>query len=177
MTFATLISVARSSGWVENGQGMRRGWRRMKNSPRRGRPRPADHGGCNDQDERAQHSSHTQESPRTLFNAVEALDERRAPRGPLDEKTTQFIELAAAAAIRSEGAVHSHVRRALEAGAKPEEIRHAIVLVTSRIGYRNVTAALSWAEDLRAVPSAGNVRVREIERAAALADDGHPRKK
>lgn len=49
--------------------------------------------------------------------------------------------------MRSEGAVHSHVRRALEAGATPEEIYHAVMLLTSTIGFPNVAAALSWAED------------------------------
>jgi 4-carboxymuconolactone decarboxylase len=83
-----------------------------------------------------------------LFQAVEALGQAVRKEGPLDPKTAHLIQLGAAAAIRSEGAVHSHVRRALESGIKPEEIRHAICLVTSTIGFPNVVAALSWAEDL-----------------------------
>ena len=80
--------------------------------------------------------------------ALEELGKAIRQEGPLDEKTAHLIQLAAAAAIRSEGAVHSHVRRAMEAGVKPEEIHHAIVLLTSTIGYPNVAAALSWAEDI-----------------------------
>jgi len=80
--------------------------------------------------------------------AVEALGEAAARAGPLDEKTLQLIQLAAAAASRSEGAVHSHVRRALKAGASPDEVRHALLAITSTIGFPNVTAALSWAEDV-----------------------------
>ena len=34
------------------------------------------------------------------------------------------------------------------AGAKPEEIRHAIVLLTSTIGFPTVSAALSWVDDV-----------------------------
>jgi 4-carboxymuconolactone decarboxylase len=68
--------------------------------------------------------------------------------GSIDPKTSQLIQLAAAAAIRSEGAVHSHVRRALEAGAGPEEIYHTLVLLTSTIGFPATAAALSWANDL-----------------------------
>jgi 4-carboxymuconolactone decarboxylase len=68
--------------------------------------------------------------------------------GPLDQKTGQLVQLAAAAAIRSEGAVHSHVKRALEAGASPEEIYHTLVLLTSTIGFPTTAAALSWASDL-----------------------------
>lgn len=79
--------------------------------------------------------------------AVDDLGQAVREAGPLDEKSTQLIQLAAAAAIRSEGAVHSHVKRALQAGAKPDEIYHAIMLLTSTIGFPNVSAALSWASD------------------------------
>ena len=82
------------------------------------------------------------------FEALDALGEAVRRAGPLDNKTGHLIQLAAAAAIRSEGAVHSHVRRALEAGASPDEIRHALILLTSTIGFPNFVAAMSWAEDL-----------------------------
>jgi 4-carboxymuconolactone decarboxylase len=68
--------------------------------------------------------------------------------GPIDEKNSQLIQLGAAAAIRAEGSVHSHVKRALQAGATSEEIYHAIVLLTSTIGFPAVAAALSWAKDI-----------------------------
>jgi len=80
--------------------------------------------------------------------AVEALGTAAAHAGPLDAKTIQLIQLGAAAAERSEGGVHSHVRRALDAGAKPEEVVHALLALTSTIGFPNVTAALSWADDV-----------------------------
>ena len=83
-----------------------------------------------------------------LLRAVEALGEAARNAGPLDAKTSQLIQLAAAAAVRSEGSVHSHVRRALEAGAKPDEIRHALLLLTSTIGFPTVAAALTWAGDV-----------------------------
>lgn len=83
-----------------------------------------------------------------LFQAVEKLGIAVRKEGPINDKTAHLIQIAAAAAIRSEGAVHSHVRRALEIGVKPQEIHHAIILVTSTIGFPNVIAALSWAEDL-----------------------------
>ena len=80
--------------------------------------------------------------------AVEALGKAVKKAGPLDEKTGQLIQLAAAAALRSEGSVHSHVRRALEAGAAAAEIRHTLILLTSTVGFPTVTAAMSWAEDV-----------------------------
>jgi AhpD family alkylhydroperoxidase len=82
------------------------------------------------------------------FAALESLGEAARTAGPLDEKTLQLIQLAAAASERSEGAVHSHARRAVQAGATPEEIRHALLSITSTIGFPNVTAALSWTEDV-----------------------------
>jgi AhpD family alkylhydroperoxidase len=82
------------------------------------------------------------------FKAVDNLGKAAKAAGPIDEKTAHLIQLAAAAAIRSEGSVHSHTRRALEAGAKPEEIYHAIILLSSTIGFPTVSAALSWADDI-----------------------------
>jgi len=82
------------------------------------------------------------------LRAVEALGEATKNEGPIGEKTAQLIQLAAAAACRSEGAVHSHVRRAIDAGADTDEVHHAIILLTSTIGFPNVVAALSWADDI-----------------------------
>ncbi len=92
-----------------------------------------------------------QELKRRHHNAVSALEtlgQALKQEGPIEEKTAQLIQLAAAAAIRSEGAVHSHTKRALEAGAKPEEIRHALILLTSTIGFPTMVAAMSWADNI-----------------------------
>ena len=83
-----------------------------------------------------------------LLDALEELGKAARQEGPLDEKTSHLIQLAAAATNRSEGAVHSHVKRAIKAGAKSAEIYQAILLLTSTIGFPNVSAALSWAEDV-----------------------------
>ena len=83
-----------------------------------------------------------------VFEALENLGNVIKKQGPLDEKTAQLIQLAAAAAIRAEGAVHSHTRRALEAGAKPDEIYHTVILLTSTFGFPTVAAALSWVDDV-----------------------------
>lgn len=82
------------------------------------------------------------------FKAVDALGKASKASGPLNTKTAHLIQLAASAAIRSEGSVHSHTRRALEAGAKPAEVYHAIILLSSTIGFPTVSAALSWADDI-----------------------------
>jgi 4-carboxymuconolactone decarboxylase len=83
-----------------------------------------------------------------FIQALEQLGEVLRREGPLDEKTSHLVQLAAAAAIHSEGSVHSHVRRAHKAGAKPEEIYHTIILLTSTIGFPRTSAALSWVHDI-----------------------------
>jgi AhpD family alkylhydroperoxidase len=79
---------------------------------------------------------------------LEELGKAARAGGPLDNKTAHLIQLAAAAAIQSEGSVHSHTRRAIEAGAKHEEIYHAVMLLVSTIGFPRVAAAISWVDDV-----------------------------
>ena len=83
-----------------------------------------------------------------FMKAVQELGRAVRDEGPLDDKTGHLIQLAAAAALRSEGSVHSHARRALQAGAKPEEVFHAVILLTSTVGFPTVSAALSWVADI-----------------------------
>lgn len=83
-----------------------------------------------------------------LADAVEHLGKTARGLGPVDEKTSHLIQLAAAVAIRSEGSVHSHARRALEAGATKDEIYHTLILLTSTIGFPAVAAAISWTDDV-----------------------------
>jgi 4-carboxymuconolactone decarboxylase len=92
--------------------------------------------------------AHLKEKYGAFFKALEQLGESIRQEGPLPAKTAHLIQLAAAAAIRSEGSVHSHTRRALQAGATPEEICHALIMLTSTIGFPTVSAALSWAHEV-----------------------------
>lgn len=80
--------------------------------------------------------------------AVEQLGETVKKAGPLEPKVAELIQLAAAATAHSEGSVHSHARRALQAGATADEVNHAILLLTSTIGFPAVSAALSWVDDI-----------------------------
>jgi AhpD family alkylhydroperoxidase len=81
-----------------------------------------------------------------IMRAVENLGTTLRKAGPLDEKTSHLIQLAAAAAGQSEGSVCSHTRRALQAGASPEEITHTLLLLVSTIGFPQTMAALSWSQ-------------------------------
>lgn len=83
-----------------------------------------------------------------LMSAYESAGVQARKAGPLDEKTTHLVQLAACVALRSEGGVHSHVRRSLQAGATPEEICHTLVQLISTTGFPAVAAAFSWAQDI-----------------------------
>ena len=54
-----------------------------------------------------------------VIAALENLGTTVRGIGPLDEKTGQLIQLAAAAATKSEGSVHSHTRRAIKSRCYP----------------------------------------------------------
>jgi AhpD family alkylhydroperoxidase len=100
------------------------------------------------QDKLPGHYRRLLESYPRYMEVLNQLGEVVQKQGPLEGKTAQLVQLAAAVALGSEGAVHSHTRRALAAGASPEEIRHSLILLTSTLGFPKVSAALSWAEDV-----------------------------
>lgn len=92
--------------------------------------------------------------------ALDNIGDMVRQAGPLDAKSVQLIQLAAAAGIRSEVAVQSQVRRALEAGATPAEIRHALLCLTGPLGFPTASAALNWADD-ELEPPTGEIPFRK----------------
>ena len=82
------------------------------------------------------------------MQALDTLGTSVRNEGPLDDKTAHLIQLAGAAANRSEGSVHSHTRRLLEIGANADEINHAMIHLTSTNGFTAVSAALSCVNDI-----------------------------
>jgi 4-carboxymuconolactone decarboxylase len=85
-----------------------------------------------------------------IATALEQLGVSLGNAGPLDAKTAELIRLAIAIGGRSEGAVHSHARRALETGATADEIRHTVLLAMTGIGFPSAMAAMSWVDDVLA---------------------------
>lgn len=88
-----------------------------------------------------------QNDHRDIWQTYEALGATASKAGPLDVKTRELIKLGMAAAMRGESAVKSHTHRALEAGATPEEVEHAVVIGVTTIGFPNMMTALNWVED------------------------------
>jgi len=83
-----------------------------------------------------------------IGRAYEGLGKAVASAGPLDAKTQALVKVGLSIGARMEGAVHSHVRKALEAGCTPEEIRHAVLQATTTIGFPNMMAGMSWVDDV-----------------------------
>lgn len=80
--------------------------------------------------------------------AYEMLGYELHKSGPLDTKTRALIKIAISTGAGLEGALHSHTRKALEAGCSKEEIRHVVMLSVPTIGLPSAMAALSWADDI-----------------------------
>jgi alkylhydroperoxidase/carboxymuconolactone decarboxylase family protein YurZ len=83
-----------------------------------------------------------------VFQAYEALGGASAEAGPLDGRTRALVKLAIAVGCQMEGAVHSHTRRAVEAGCSAEEIRHLVLLSVTTMGFPGMMKTLSWVEDV-----------------------------
>jgi alkylhydroperoxidase/carboxymuconolactone decarboxylase family protein YurZ len=74
---------------------------------------------------------------------------RKASRaGPLDARTSRLIHLALAIAAGSEGAAHSHARRALAEGISLEELEHIPVLAITTIGWSQAIKGMTWVRDI-----------------------------
>jgi len=58
------------------------------------------------------------------------------------------VKVALAIGAGLEGGVHSHVRRAPQAEAKPEELRHVAVLGFTTIGFPTSMSGISWIDDI-----------------------------
>lgn len=80
--------------------------------------------------------------------AYERLGEATHKSGELNEKERALVKLSLAVAVKSEGAVHAHVRKALKLGLKKSEIRQVALLAIPTIGFPASMAALSWMDDI-----------------------------
>lgn len=83
-----------------------------------------------------------------IWEAYAALGKACAEAGPLDARSRRLIKLSLAIGARSEGAVHSHVRRALEEGISAEELKQVAMLAIPTTGFPTAVAALTWIEDI-----------------------------
>lgn len=66
----------------------------------------------------------------------------------LDERGQKLVKLGIAIGAKTEGGVHSQVRKCKEAGISDEEIYHAALLAITSIGWPSAMATLSWINDI-----------------------------
>jgi len=83
-----------------------------------------------------------------VAEAYEAMGKAVHKAGPLDDKTRALIKIAISTGARLEGAVHSHVRKAIKAGVTKQEMQHAVLLALPTIGLPSMMASLSWIDDI-----------------------------
>jgi alkylhydroperoxidase/carboxymuconolactone decarboxylase family protein YurZ len=83
-----------------------------------------------------------------VWEAFQRLGEASSGAGPLDARTRRLIHLALAIASGSEGATHSHARRATAEGVSSEELEHVGMLAITTIGWSQAIKGLTWIRDI-----------------------------
>jgi len=83
-----------------------------------------------------------------LAEKLDALGDAADTAGPLDERTRRLVKLGIAVGGLAEGAVRSNTRRALEAGASPDEVLHVAALAVATRGFPAAVAAFAWIEQV-----------------------------
>jgi 4-carboxymuconolactone decarboxylase len=68
--------------------------------------------------------------------------------GPIAPKDQHLIQLGTSIGVGSKGAVRSHARRALDAGATEDEVRQVVLLSMTIIGFPAMIAAYGWVEEM-----------------------------
>jgi enamine deaminase RidA (YjgF/YER057c/UK114 family) len=109
---------------------------------------PAHGAQANDPDDRTSMEILRSLSPETAaaFSSLRAAVDRS---GPLDRKVIALVACGGFVASRNEIGFRSHCRRALEAGARPEEIYQTILVALGfSQGIAPVAAAIRWADEV-----------------------------
>ncbi len=83
-----------------------------------------------------------------VWTAYQHLGAACAEAGPLDARTRRLVKLAVAIGQESEGAVHSHTRRALGEGLTKDEVLHVALLAIPSMGLAKAAAAMTWIADI-----------------------------
>lgn len=82
-----------------------------------------------------------------VWSAFSNLGAAAAEAGPLDERERRLVKLALAIGAGSEGAVHSHVRRARGEGIEGAALEQVALLAIPTLGFPRAAAAYTWIGD------------------------------
>jgi alkylhydroperoxidase/carboxymuconolactone decarboxylase family protein YurZ len=83
-----------------------------------------------------------------LWRAFQALGAATGAAGPLNEREQRLVNLALALGGDSEGATHSHSRRALAEGLSAQELEHVAFLAITTLGWPQAIRGLTWICDV-----------------------------
>ena len=83
-----------------------------------------------------------------LWAAYQKVGELVGQAGPLNPRERRLVHLAFALGSASEGAAHSHVRRALAEGLAPAELEHVALLAMTTLGWPQAVRALTLVQDV-----------------------------
>ena len=83
-----------------------------------------------------------------IWAAYSALGKAASDSGPLNERERRLVKLALAIGANSEGAVHSHARRANSEGIEKAALRQVALLAIGPLGLARAVAAKTWVEDV-----------------------------
>ncbi|MBO6580897.1 MAG: carboxymuconolactone decarboxylase family protein [Thalassospira sp.] len=83
-----------------------------------------------------------------IWKAYAELGKAAAEAEPLTDRERRLVKLALAIGIGSEGAVHSHTRRAKAEGIAQEDLLHIAMLSIGPLGLPRAVAAKTWIEDI-----------------------------
>jgi alkylhydroperoxidase/carboxymuconolactone decarboxylase family protein YurZ len=96
--------------------------------------------------------------------AFEAMGEAARLAGPLDARTSALVKLAYGIAAGLEGAVHSQVTRALEAGCTSDELLQTALLAAPTIGFPAMVRGRGWVLDVTGKQPKSAARARKPKR-------------
>lgn len=82
-----------------------------------------------------------------IWDAYSSLGKACAEAGPLTDREKRLVKLALAVGASSEGAVHSHTRRARSEGIEDAAIQQVAFLAIGPLGLPRAVAAKTWIED------------------------------
>ena len=95
----------------------------------------------------SEHNEHFRESYPQVWEAFSKLAEQCHKSGPLDDKTRRLVKVAVSLGAGLEGAMHSAVRHARDAGITQKELEHVAVVAITTLGFPAAMRALSWIKD------------------------------
>jgi 4-carboxymuconolactone decarboxylase len=85
-----------------------------------------------------------------VAKALDGLGEAVDAAGPLDERTARLVKLGLAVGASAAGSVRSNARKALAAGATPDEIRQVALLAITTCGFPAAIAGAGWIDEVLA---------------------------